>query len=64
MGNEKFEYRKKCLLAYYDDEIKYHQVEDPFRDLADMRKARRIILQAANDKDLDKAMQVCNLLNT
>ncbi len=64
MKNEKFEYRKKCLLVHYDDEIKYLQVNDPYRDLADMRKARKIILQATNDEELDRGLQVYNLLNT
>jgi hypothetical protein len=52
------------LLVHYDDEIKYLQVNDPYRDLADMRKARKIILQATNDEELDRGLQVYNLLNT
>ena len=66
MENEqtKFEITKVNFIAYYQDTIKSLEINEPYRDLKDMRKALLALKEAKEYPDIQIALKHFDLIST
>ena len=64
MDDKKLELTKNNLLSYYDKKINYLKVNDPYRDLTDLKKTKEMLARAKNYMEIDNAVKSCDLIST